>query len=34
MKCVLLCAGFATRLRPLTDDFPKPLLDVGGRPLL
>ena len=34
MKCVLLCAGFATRLRPLTNDFPKPLLDVGGRPLL
>lgn len=34
MKCVLLCAGFATRLSPLTDDFPKPLLDLGGRPLL
>jgi len=34
MKCVLLCAGFATRLSPLTDDLPKPLLDVGGRPLL
>jgi glucose-1-phosphate thymidylyltransferase len=34
MKCVLLCAGFGTRLAPLTDDTPKPLLDVGGRPLL
>ena len=34
MKAILLCAGYATRLRPLTDDVPKPLLPVGGRPLL
>ncbi|MFZ0612434.1 MAG: sugar phosphate nucleotidyltransferase, partial [Desulfobacterales bacterium] len=34
MIAVLLCAGFATRLYPLTRDFPKPLLPVGGRPLL
>ncbi len=34
MHAVLLCAGFATRLYPLTRDFPKPLLPVGGRPLL
>lgn len=34
MNAVLLCAGFATRLYPLTRDFPKPLLPVGGRPLL
>lgn len=34
MKAVLLCAGFGTRLQPLTLDRPKPLLDVGGRPLL
>ena len=34
MKAILLCAGYATRLRPLTDDLPKPLLPVGGRPLL
>ena len=34
MKAILLCAGYATRLRPLTDDFPKPLLPVGGRPML
>lgn len=34
MKAVLLCAGYATRLYPLTRDRPKPLLEVGGRPLL
>jgi choline kinase len=31
---VLLCAGSATRLRPLTDDRPKCLLDVGGETIL
>jgi glucose-1-phosphate thymidylyltransferase len=34
MKAVLLAAGYATRLRPLTDAVPKQLLPVGGRPLL
>ena len=34
MKCLILAAGYATRLRPLTDNFPKPLLKVGGRPIL
>jgi glucose-1-phosphate thymidylyltransferase len=34
LKAILLCAGYATRLRPLTESFPKPLLPVGGRPLL
>jgi glucose-1-phosphate thymidylyltransferase len=34
VKAVLLCAGFATRLHPLTRDFPKPLLPVAGRPLV
>ena len=34
MKCVILAAGYATRLRPLTDDLPKQLLPVGGRPML
>ena len=34
MMAVLLCAGFATRLFPITRDFPKPLLEVRGRPLL
>jgi glucose-1-phosphate thymidylyltransferase len=34
MKAVILAAGYATRLRPLTENFPKPLLHVGGRPML
>ncbi|MES9994611.1 sugar phosphate nucleotidyltransferase [Desulfovibrio aminophilus] len=31
---VLMAGGLGTRLRPLTEDCPKPLLPVGGRPLL
>ena len=34
MNAVLLCAGFATRMEPLTKDFPKPLLPVGGKPVI
>lgn len=34
MKAVILAAGYATRLRPLTDSVPKQLLPLGGRPLL
>jgi glucose-1-phosphate thymidylyltransferase len=34
VKAVLLAAGYATRLRPLTDDLPKHLLPVGDRPML
>ena len=33
-RAVLLCAGAATRLRPLTDDRPKCLLEVGGETIL
>ncbi len=31
MTCLILAAGYATRLHPLTENFPKPLLDVQGR---
>ncbi len=34
MKCIILAAGYATRLYPLTQNFPKPLLPVGGKPIL
>jgi glucose-1-phosphate thymidylyltransferase len=34
VKALILAAGYATRLRPLTDDFPKGLLPVGGRPMV
>src|SRR5580693_3495607 len=34
MKALVLSAGYGERLRPLTDQVPKPLLDVGGRPLI
>lgn len=34
MIAILLCAGFGTRLRPLTDATPKALLEVGGRPII
>jgi glucose-1-phosphate thymidylyltransferase len=34
MKALVLCAGFATRLYPLTRNQAKPLLDIGGRPML
>lgn len=33
-QAVILCAGFATRLRPLTAKVPKALLPVFGKPLL
>ncbi len=34
MKCVILAAGYAMRMYPLTENFPKPLLEVGSRPIL
>lgn len=34
MKCIILAAGYATRLYPLTENFPKPLLSVGDKTIL
>lgn len=34
MQCVLICAGKGTRMRPLTETTPKPLIPVCGKPVL
>jgi glucose-1-phosphate thymidylyltransferase len=34
MKAILLAAGYATRLKPLTDTIAKPLLPLAGRPMV
>lgn len=34
MKCLILAAGYATRLYPLTEKFPKPLLKVGDKAII
>ena len=34
MKALILAAGFGTRLLPFTENLPKPLFPIAGRPLL
>lgn len=34
MQCVIICAGKGTRMRPLTETTPKPLISVCGKPIL
>ncbi|MFT4343328.1 MAG: nucleotidyltransferase family protein [Candidatus Woesearchaeota archaeon] len=34
MKGIILAAGYATRLFPLTENFPKPLIPINGKPMI
>jgi dTDP-glucose pyrophosphorylase len=34
MRAVIMAGGRGSRLRPLTEDLPKPMLPIGGRPLM
>src|SRR5262245_62485788 len=34
MKVVLFCGGLGTRLRDYSDSLPKPLVEVGSRPII
>ena len=34
MKNIVIAAGYATRLYPLTENFPKPLLEIGNNTII
>ena len=34
MKVIILCGGFGTRIRGVSDDIPKPMIPVGDKPIL
>src|SRR6516165_2371505 len=34
MQVVILCGGQGTRIRDVADDVPKPMIPIGGRPIL
>lgn len=34
MKAVILCGGFGTRIRDVADNIPKPMIPIGGKPIL
>lgn len=34
MKIVILCGGYGTRIRDVSEDIPKPMIPVGGKPIL
>ena len=34
MQVVILCGGQGTRIRDVADDIPKPMIPIGGKPIL
>ena len=34
MKVAILCGGYGTRIRDVADDLPKPMIPIGGYPIL
>ena len=34
MKVAILCGGYGTRIRDVADDLPKPMIPIGGYPII
>ncbi|WP_299489195.1 glucose-1-phosphate cytidylyltransferase [Acaryochloris sp. IP29b_bin.137] len=34
MKIIILCGGFGTRIRDVADEIPKPMIPIGGKPII